>query len=65
GEHFEIVANSGDVQRKVRRIGRSEHTLILKQRGNEARRPNRPWSVHAKLAGNLSIGGKNLCRKGL
>ncbi|MNL16192.1 hypothetical protein D3C87_1372210 [compost metagenome] len=63
GEDVEIVTNRGDVQRKMRRIGRLEHTLFLKQRGNEARCPNRPWSVHAKLAGTLTRRGKNECRK--
>ena len=53
GRYLEIVTHRGYLQREVRRVGRSEHTLFLKQRGNEARYPNRPWSVRAKSGGHV------------
>jgi hypothetical protein len=34
-QHFEVMADSRNLQRKMRRVGRTEHTLILKQRGKK------------------------------
>ncbi len=56
GEDFEIITNSGNVQREMRRIGRPEHTLIPYQ----ARCANRPWLCTQKIGGHVNNGANRL-----
>ncbi|WP_339495631.1 hypothetical protein, partial [Pseudomonas sp. RA_105y_Pfl2_P56] len=60
---LEVVTDRRNLQREMRRIGRPEHTLILKQRGKERDVETVPGLCSRRLAGTVTRAEKNLCRK--